>query len=261
MQPGYGLIRALVLSVGIAAAPMPKRPSKQHPEPSKLPTGSIFSPTWGWRWTACSRASMLPSPRSLVPFKPEPSTSRPSGKQKSAQHPRVPTTRAERLHLAAEARRQARYAHLDALQQEGHSIQAMARLAGVARNTVRRYLRSGGSVEQATRGRRPHACDRFAPYLRARWEAGEHNSAVLLAELRAQGFTGSPSTLRQYLMAWRTGPRRPGRQPTDASSRSAGTSSRRRTFSPRQTRWILLQPLDELDARNKPIVSSCARSR
>ncbi len=168
-----------------------------------------------------------------------------------AQHPRVPTTRAERLHLAAEARRQARYAHLDALQQEGHSIQAMARLAGVARNTVRRYLRSGGSVEQATRGRRPHACDRFAPYLRARWEAGEHNSAVLLAELRAQGFTGSPSTLRQYLMAWRTGPRRPGRQPTDASSRSAGTSSRRRTFSPRQTRWILLQPLDELDAEEQ----------
>ena len=161
--------------------------------------------------------------------------------------PRPPTTRGERQHLAAEARRRARYAHIETLQQEGHSIQAIARLLGMARNTVRRYLRSGGSVEQAARGRRFHACDRFAPYLRARWEVGERNSAVLLAELRSQGYTGSPSTLRQYVMAWRTGPRRPGRLPTDAASPLTGVIFRRRTFSPRQTRWILLRPLEELD--------------
>lgn len=73
----------------------------------------------------------------------------------------------------------------------------MARLAGLSRVSVRRYLRSGDYVEQAARGRRLHACDRFAPCLQGRWEAGEHNSAVLLAELRSQGFTGAPSTVRQ----------------------------------------------------------------
>ena len=160
--------------------------------------------------------------------------------------PRPPTTRAERLHQAAEARRQARYSQIDELQQQGHSLRAMARLVGLSRNTVRRYLRSGGAVEQALRGRRRHACDPFAPYLRARWEAGEHNSAVLLPEVRLQGFTGSPSTLRQYLMAWRTGPHRPGRRPTDADGLSSSLPARRRPFSPRQTRWILLRPVEEL---------------
>ena len=164
----------------------------------------------------------------------------------SAAPPRLPTTRAERLHLAAEARRQARYTQIEDLQHQGHSLHAIARLAGLSRNTVRRYLCSDGSVEQALRGRRWHACDPFAPYLRTRWEAGEHNSAVLLAELRPQGFRGSPSTLRQYLMAWRTGPRRPGRRPTDADGLSHPVAVRRRSFSPRQTRWILLRPLDDL---------------
>ncbi len=163
----------------------------------------------------------------------------------SAAEPRLPTTRADRLHLAADARRQARYTQIDELQQHGHSLRAIARQVGVSRNTVRRYLRSGGAVEQALRGRRWHACDPYASYLRARWEAGEHNSAVLLSELRPQGFTGSPSTLRQYLMAWRTGPHRPGRCPTDADG-LASPVPRRRTFSPRQTRWILLRPVEEL---------------
>lgn len=48
-------------------------------------------------------------------------------------------------------------------------------------------------------------------------------------------------------MAWRTGPRRPGRHPTDRDSNPTSVLFRRRTFSPRQTRWILLRPLEELD--------------
>ncbi|MGO8947322.1 MAG: ISL3 family transposase [Ktedonobacterales bacterium] len=58
----------------------------------------------------------------------------------AARESRPATTRAERQHLAAESRRRARYEHLAALRQEGHSIQTMARLVGMARNTVRRYL-------------------------------------------------------------------------------------------------------------------------
>jgi transposase len=46
---------------------------------------------------------------------------------------------------------------------------------------------------------------------------------------------------------WRTGPRWRGRR--RRAEDAAGTPPRRqRRFSPRQTRWILLRPVDELDA-------------
>lgn len=101
-------------------------------------------------------------------------------------------------------------------------------------------------VLNATRTRKPHACDTFAGYLRQRWEEGEHNSATLFAEIRAQGYTGAASTIRQYVRAWRTGPRRPGRRRRGEDDASA-LPPRQRRFSPRQTRWILLRSVEELD--------------
>jgi transposase len=155
-------------------------------------------------------------------------------------------TRLERAHEAVEARRQARYARVVALAQEGHSLREVARRSGVNRGTVRRYLRAGQYQPYATRSRRPQACDAFAAYLRQRWEDGEHNSAALCAEMRAQGYTGAASTVRKYVRGWRTGPRRPGRRRRAAEAAGAPPSGQRR-FSPRQTRWILLRPVEELD--------------
>ncbi len=158
-------------------------------------------------------------------------------------------TRAARQHAAVEARRQARYAQVVALQQEGHCIHEIARRAGLCRNTVRRYLAAGAYRACAKRARRPHGCDAYAAYLRERWATGERNSRVLLAEIRARGYRGTASTLRQYVAAWRPGPRRPGRRRLDAAADARPTPAPpvRRTFSARQTRWILLRPLEELD--------------
>jgi transposase len=161
--------------------------------------------------------------------------------------PTTPMTRLEREHAAVEARRQARYERVVSLAGEGHALREVARRAGVSRGTVRRYVRAGQYQSCAKRSRRPHGCDAFAAYLRQRWEEGEHNSAVLCAEMREQGFSGAASTVRQYVRGWRTGPRRPGRRrwPEDP----AGTPPpRHRRYSPRQTRWILLRSVDELDA-------------
>lgn len=156
------------------------------------------------------------------------------------------TTRAGRQHAAVEARRQARYAHVVALQQEGHCIHEIARRAGLCRNTVRRYLAAGTYVACAKRARRPHGCDAYAAYLRERWASGERNSQALFAEIRAQGYRGAASTLRQYLAAWRPAPRRPGRR-VGADASTAPAPPVRRSFSARQTRWILLRPLEDLD--------------
>ncbi len=165
----------------------------------------------------------------------------------AASTPLTPMTRLEREHAAVEARRQARYEQVVALAGAGHSLREVARQARVNRGTVRRYVRAGQYLPCATHSRRPHACDAFAAYLRQRWEEGEHNSAALLVEIQAHGFTGAASTVRQYVRAWRTGPHRPGRQPRAGDTPST-PPPRQHRFSPRQTRWILLRPVDELDA-------------
>jgi IclR helix-turn-helix domain len=109
----------------------------------------------------------------------------------------VPMTRLEREHAAVEARRQARYERVVTLAGAGHSLREVARQAGVNRGTVHRYVRAGQYQPCATRSRRLQVCDAFATYLRRRWEEGEHNSALLFAELQAHGFTGAASTVRQ----------------------------------------------------------------
>jgi transposase len=159
----------------------------------------------------------------------------------------APMTRLEREHAAVEARRQARYERVVALAREGHSLREVARRAGVNRGTVRRYLRAGQYQPCATHSRRPQSCDTFATYLRQCWEEGEHNSAVLFAAIQERGYTGAASTVRHYVRGWWTGPRRPGRR-RRAEDASGTPPPRQRRFSPRQTRWILLRPVDELDA-------------
>jgi transposase len=159
----------------------------------------------------------------------------------------TPATRLEREHAAVEARRQARYDRVMALADEGHSLREVARRARVNRGTVRRYLRAGQYQPCATHSRRLHACDEYAAYLRRRWEEGEHNSAALFAEIGDQGYPGAASTVRQYVRAWRTGPRRPGRR-RRAEDPSGARPPRRCRFSPRQTRWILLRRVEGLDA-------------
>jgi len=162
--------------------------------------------------------------------------------------PAAPMPRLGREHAAVEARRQARYERVVALAREGYSLREVARRAEVNRGTVRRYLRAGQYQPCAKHSRRPHTCDAFAVYLRQRWAEGEHNSAALFAEIRAQGYSGAASTVRQYVGAWRTGPRRRPGRPRHAADAAGAPPPRTRRFSPRQTRWILLRPVDELDA-------------
>jgi transposase len=155
-----------------------------------------------------------------------------------------PLTCIEREHAAVEVRRQERYARVVALAKDGSSLREVARRAGVSRETVRAYLRAG-QYRACAPHRRHHDCDAYATYLRQRWDAGERNSAALLAEIQAQGFTGAASTLCQYVANWRTGSPRPGQRRSGEDRTEA--PPRQRHFSPRQVRWLLLRPLEELD--------------
>lgn len=93
---------------------------------------------------------------------------------------------------------------------QGKSIHAIARDLGIARNTVRRYLR--GKPEAVPRPKRGSKLDAYKGQIH-RWINEDHllNCEVMLPRLQALGYTGSSATLRAYVHTLR--PRNVGRMP------------------------------------------------
>jgi transposase len=81
---------------------------------------------------------------------------------------------------------------------EGKSIRETARELGLARNTVRRYVR-----EQAPRGARPQRGSLLDPYKAqiVAWVQDDHllNCPTMLERLRQQGYTGGLSVLKSFV--------------------------------------------------------------
>jgi transposase len=86
---------------------------------------------------------------------------------------------------------------------QGRSIRQVAGEVGVARNTVRKYLRDPGIPQASSRPKRGSTLDPYRDYLRQRMAEGVDNAVVLLRELRTQGYQGGYSTLKEYLKPWR----------------------------------------------------------
>ena len=91
------------------------------------------------------------------------------------------------------------------LRRQGKSIREIARMLGVSRNTVRRYLRSKG-WPRYEREARPSKLDPFKRYIDERVKAATPDwipATVLLRELRALGYAGGYSILKEYLATFR----------------------------------------------------------
>ena len=95
----------------------------------------------------------------------------------------------------------------------GRSIRGIAGDLGVARNTVRRYLKSPESMRPKPRPQRASKLDSYAEYVDRRLDEGLENCVVLHRELKALGYGGGYSILKTYVS-----PRRRRRQP-DATMR------------------------------------------
>ena len=89
------------------------------------------------------------------------------------------------------------------LRKHGTSIRELARLTGRSRNTVRRYLRGG--EEAATRRAAPKRAEKLDPfkaYIVARLEAAAPDripAAVLFREIKARGYSGGETRLKQFV--------------------------------------------------------------
>ncbi len=154
-----------------------------------------------------------------------------------------PPTYKEQEDQERRARRVARYEEVLVWRAQGQSIRAIARLTGLNKRTVQRYIEADGFPAPQPRARRHTQLERFIPYLQERWDAGCHNAKRLWQDLRARGFTGGYTTVSDYLRAWRATAGRHAASPR----RAAGPPPPATTiYSARQTLWLLLRPSADL---------------
>jgi hypothetical protein len=114
---------------------------------------------------------------------------------------------------------------------DGLTVRAVAAELGLARNTVRRFARAASPEELLVHdgtGRRVSILDEHKAYLRERWNAGCTDAAVLHRELRARGFQGGYSLIRDYLAPFRGAPMA---APAPAVPKTRAV-----------TRWIMTRP-------------------
>ena len=89
------------------------------------------------------------------------------------------------------------------LKGEGRSIRAIARELGISRNSVRKYLRSSEVPKAKPRPPKPSKLDLYKEYLQHRMGEGLDNCVVLLRELKARGYTGGYTILKDYVQPFR----------------------------------------------------------
>jgi transposase len=85
------------------------------------------------------------------------------------------------------------------LVRKGLSQREISCTLGVDRRTVRRWTRARGFPERK-QVRRKNAIDQHRPYLDQRWNEGCHNAAQLWREIRDLGFSGTSSSVRQWVL-------------------------------------------------------------
>jgi len=89
---------------------------------------------------------------------------------------------------------------IEELKRQGLSIRAISRLTGYDRKTIRKYLiQPEATPVYGPRPAPPSKLEPFKPYLEERLGAGVWNGQVLLRELRARGYPGGYTILKDWL--------------------------------------------------------------
>ena len=115
---------------------------------------------------------------------PKPVSTQIAGDQ--AQEQPIPTEKRHELYQRAKE-----------LQEQGHSIRAIATHLGSSRSTIRKYFKQAHFVPK-TKKKRSNLLT-YEAYLRQRWQAGETCVKTLFEEIKAQGYNGRYTILAAFL--------------------------------------------------------------
>ncbi len=88
---------------------------------------------------------------------------------------------------------------LQELKRQGLSISQISNITGFDRKTIRKYLRDAATPRYGPRPKKGSKLESFTPYIEQRLAAGVWNAVVLLAEIKARGYTGEYTVLKDYL--------------------------------------------------------------
>ena len=102
------------------------------------------------------------------------------------------------------------FVEVNVLHRQGKSIRQISRELGISRNTVRRRLRAEQVPVEAPRSRKRTKLDDYRAYLQTRVATARPDwipATVLFEEIRAQGYTGCVTTVRNYLRTMKPAPR------------------------------------------------------
>ena len=93
-----------------------------------------------------------------------------------------------------------RYAAVQQLMAEGHSLKQISQQLRLDRGTVRRFAEATGVAQLLVKAtNRSGKLDGYTDHLHTRFQAGVTDAVVLHTELRQRGFTGSVQTVRRFL--------------------------------------------------------------
>lgn len=154
--------------------------------------------------------------------------------------------RAQRVSIESRRRRFETWQKIRQLFAEGYFKKEIARLVGLTVRTVRAYLKSDTFPE---RGRCSPANGLLTPYkeyLLTRWEAGCQNALQLWREVKAQGFSGGATAVRDFV--------RPLRQPGMTTTLKR---AERVVPSSRSLSWLLALPDHRTEAQRAMVEKLC----
>jgi len=150
------------------------------------------------------------------------------------------------------SRRLERFERVHELHQKGHSQREIARILGLNRKTIRRFLHSGSFPERAVR-RRARRFAAIDQYLARRWQEGNHNARSLAAELRQLGYDISYHSVRRTVASWRDRPHSRRAQSTPEVSRKTRNA---KPLSSKQISWLLFLSPDDLDVKDQALAEA-----
>lgn len=88
------------------------------------------------------------------------------------------------------------------LNKQGMGIRKIARVLGISRNTVRKYLRYKASLTYKKRSRKPSILDSYRDYIIVRFDKAKPHTipaTVILREIQERGYQGGITLLRNFI--------------------------------------------------------------